>query len=256
MIERKQHSSHRSGFTLIELLVVIAIIAILAAILFPVFARARENARRASCQNNLKQMGLGFAQYLNDYDARYPYGADHVLYSTTLDESLGHVWMDKIQPYAKSYQIYTCPSSTALQTSYYGPVDNTGNVNRLWIGYAYNSQIDGTRYAADGVYGIAPTESQITKPSETMLTMDNAACNGGAVGSCIIGFSGPYSINNGGAIDASFDPPTSTAYAYDEIAAGRHLGTNNVLFCDGHVKAIRKVAMLASATPNLFARDK
>src|SRR5690349_12144108 len=60
------------GFTLIELLVVIAIIALLAAILFPVFARARENARRASCQSNLKQIGLGFHQYTQDYDDRLP----------------------------------------------------------------------------------------------------------------------------------------------------------------------------------------
>src|SRR5688500_14171901 len=61
-----------SGFTLIELLVVIAIIAILAAILFPVFARARENARSASCQSNLKQIGLAFAQYVQDYEGSYP----------------------------------------------------------------------------------------------------------------------------------------------------------------------------------------
>src|SRR6185436_12145569 len=64
----------RSGFSLIELLVVIAIIAILAAILFPVFGRARENARRSSCQSNLKQIGLGVAQYLQDYDERLPSG--------------------------------------------------------------------------------------------------------------------------------------------------------------------------------------
>src|SRR5205809_4233116 len=62
----------RRAFTLIELLVVIAIIAILAAILFPVFSRARENARRASCQSNLKQIGLGFLQYAQDYDERLP----------------------------------------------------------------------------------------------------------------------------------------------------------------------------------------
>lgn len=66
--------SSKKGFTLIELLVVIAIIAILAAILFPVFARARENARRASCQSNLKQIGLGILQYAQDYDERYPGG--------------------------------------------------------------------------------------------------------------------------------------------------------------------------------------
>src|SRR5438093_9492423 len=67
-----KHRSDRSGFTLIELLVVIAIIAILAAILFPVFGRARENARRSSCQSNLKQLSLGMLQYTQDYDERFP----------------------------------------------------------------------------------------------------------------------------------------------------------------------------------------
>src|SRR5687767_6194063 len=87
----------KSGFTLIELLVVIAIIAILAAILFPVFARARENARRASCQSNLKQVGLGFVQYTQDYDERYPMlfeGADiedgaHFTYGTPVAAPAG-----------------------------------------------------------------------------------------------------------------------------------------------------------------------
>src|SRR5687767_1588685 len=74
ILDSRNARSRKVGFTLIELLVVIAIIAILAAILFPVFARARENARRASCQSNLKQLGLSFAQYTQDFDERYPMG--------------------------------------------------------------------------------------------------------------------------------------------------------------------------------------
>ena len=89
--------SRKSGFTLIELLVVIAIIAILAAILFPVFARARENARRSSCQSNEKQIALGFKQYTSDYDEKYP-----------IKES----WVNAINVYTKSAQILRCPSAS------------------------------------------------------------------------------------------------------------------------------------------------
>ena len=95
----------RGAFTLIELLVVIAIIAILAAILFPVFARARENARRATCQSNLKQIGLAFEQYKNDYDMNYPgpYIYDNAQYIA---------WPTLVQPYIKSEQVFACPSSS------------------------------------------------------------------------------------------------------------------------------------------------
>src|SRR5690554_4144515 len=97
----------KSAFTLIELLVVIAIIAILAAILFPVFARARENARRASCMSNLKQIGLGFMQYIQDYDERLPYGKLEDVNGDAIGETYWHV---SVQPYLKSNQILRCPS--------------------------------------------------------------------------------------------------------------------------------------------------
>lgn len=93
----------RKGFTLIELLVVIAIIAILAAILFPVFARAREKARQTSCLSNLKQLGLGMLMYAQDYDECTP-----VAYSGI--NWWNGTWRERLLPYVKNYQIYDCPS--------------------------------------------------------------------------------------------------------------------------------------------------
>ena len=95
------------GFTLIELLVVIAIIAILAAILFPVFARARENARRASCLSNLKQIGIAVMQYTQDYDEKYMHQHEDL---TTPANS--YLWFQPLQPYIKSEQVFRCPSKT------------------------------------------------------------------------------------------------------------------------------------------------
>jgi prepilin-type N-terminal cleavage/methylation domain-containing protein/prepilin-type processing-associated H-X9-DG protein len=96
----------RRGFTLIELLVVIAIIAILAAILFPVFAKAREKARTASCSSNLKQVGLAMAQYIQDYDELYPRGHFGPWDGSVADRR----WPQVIEPYCKSQQVFVCPS--------------------------------------------------------------------------------------------------------------------------------------------------
>ena len=100
MTHSRNEQRRITGFTLIELLVVIAIIAILAAILFPVFARARENARRASCMSNLKQIGLAMAQYTQDWDEK----------TLVTDHIVGYEWFEPLQPYIKSEQVFRCPS--------------------------------------------------------------------------------------------------------------------------------------------------
>src|SRR5665213_297271 len=105
IMSMKMLVSSRRGFTLIELLVVIAIIAILAAILFPVFAKVREKARQTSCLSNMKQLGLAFAQYNEDYDEKQPNG-------TWWSYSSGAGWDGEIYPYVKSVNVFLCPDDT------------------------------------------------------------------------------------------------------------------------------------------------
>jgi prepilin-type N-terminal cleavage/methylation domain-containing protein/prepilin-type processing-associated H-X9-DG protein len=124
-----RQTPERKGFTLIELLVVIAIIALLASILFPVFSRARENARRTTCQSNLKQIGLGMTMYAQDYDETYPkafaYGATGAFPSGGLQSnSKSQSWDVQIEPYmsqkmayavSKTAQLFKCPSDYVVR---------------------------------------------------------------------------------------------------------------------------------------------
>jgi prepilin-type N-terminal cleavage/methylation domain-containing protein len=103
----------RRAFTLIELLIVIAIIAILAAILFPVFARAREKARQTNCLSNLKNMGLAVQMYAGDYDDLVPLGYDEYAFRAYGDQR--GFWVGKLEPYAKNWQIFNCPSSSLFR---------------------------------------------------------------------------------------------------------------------------------------------
>jgi prepilin-type N-terminal cleavage/methylation domain-containing protein/prepilin-type processing-associated H-X9-DG protein len=118
-----RNRASRQGFTIIELLVVIAIIAILAAILFPVFARAREQARKASCASNLKQIGLGLLQYAQDNDEAMPLfslsGSGHNGYLGYAGAD-GARWADSIFPYVKSTQVFDCPSETKKLATFPG----------------------------------------------------------------------------------------------------------------------------------------
>ena len=145
------------AFTLIELLVVIAIIAILAAILFPVFARARENARRASCSSNQKNLALAVMQYAQDYDERVP---SHWISSGGLTNQ----WVYVVQPYVKNFQIFFCPSSNK----------NSGaapDANNISYGYNYLGLTErvpgGTAAEKMGV-----SLAAFNRPSETIMMGD------------------------------------------------------------------------------------
>jgi prepilin-type N-terminal cleavage/methylation domain-containing protein len=136
------------GFTLIELLVVISIIALLAAILFPVFARARENARRASCSSNVKQIMLGVMQYTQDYDERVP-GS-----SANNDRT----FYDYVEPYIKSRAVFVCPSNSKKSVGY-------------GYNYAYFAKLPANAPISGGCINIA----SVQKPAETVMLTDNSA---------------------------------------------------------------------------------
>ena len=224
--------SAKNGFTLIELLVVIAIIAILAAILFPVFARARENARRASCQSNLKQIGLGLLQYTQDYDERTPRAYYPGNDSEGSNTTTRWKWMDAIYPYVKSEQLFVCPSQTLA---------TTGATTRAYSyrnGYNYGTYGYNEAYW-DGTDNVNnPTNvslAQIVVPATTVWVADTDANNLYHT----YRFSWPNKAANP-TIAAGSPPRFPTNLA---AISARHLDTTNVLYCDGHVKSLRLDAL-------------
>jgi len=205
------------GFTLIELLVVIAIIAILAAILFPVFARARENARRASCMSNLKQIGLGMMMYSQDYDENLPPAYNY--YNGVGNDPLVW-WQDEIQPYVKSYQIVICPSDSDPQRiySHRTGVASLGYATEFHTSYQVNEAIV---HQFTSSHVLTPLASFIV-PSTTIIAADAKGELYGAKWA---------------------DDPSAPGYDTDPTyhnLAKRHLDGANFVFADGHVKWLKQ----------------
>ncbi len=129
----------RHGFTLIELLVVIAIIAILAAILFPVFARAREKARQTSCLSNMKQLTLGMLMYVQDYDETVPGWK----VSGDCNDNQVYQWQHVVLPYVKNYQVFICPSSQWNFNAACGHYSAVARAMNLGTSYGMNDCTEG-----------------------------------------------------------------------------------------------------------------
>jgi prepilin-type N-terminal cleavage/methylation domain-containing protein/prepilin-type processing-associated H-X9-DG protein len=234
MKRRSCYSQYRNqGFTLIELLVVIAVIAILASILFPVFARARENARRTSCLSNLKQIGLGTMLYVQDHDGAYPmYGyansnpsLPHLVSSTNL------YWIDFIYPYVKSRQLFYCPSG-AQDTS------TTDAISKM--NYGANVFL----FANQGLFpGKTVREAILVSSSQTYMVLD-----WGTLSVQANQITAPAAVNFylPGVGQLGITKPTGIDSSYDrDFQGGRHFDGVNVAFADGHVKWTKSSTLLA-----------
>lgn len=230
------------AFTLIELLVVIAIISLLSAILFPVFGRARENARRSACSSNLKQIGLGILQYAQDYDERLPgVGIDDPLAGNMVSYS----WRSRIESYVKNRQIFACPSEEQIVYSGLKRQQvNTDGFPRSYLGHGRSQTVAHLGQAACGTNGmLACTPLALGYPG------------GSATGASGVPLSYmPIPERTLMVFDAgarSFDKGSPAWDNYDGDAGvwAGHLGTMNVLFADGHVKSMRATA---TARPDNF----
>ncbi|HEX9998377.1 MAG TPA: DUF1559 domain-containing protein [Abditibacterium sp.] len=224
----------RKAFTLIELLVVIAIIAILAAILFPVFGRARENARRSSCQSNLKQIGLGILQYSQDYDEAMPPALIRLNFVTQNN------FRGLIHPYVKSAQLFSCPSNTANKDA----ISMVGSEAPVGVNFFRS-------YTANGQFSpnlicASCTATGITSPMQPLRDIAHRR----VTLSAIVSPSQAITVTEA----ATFPSNTDAEMQINTNEFFGHLGMPNFLFADGHVKSMKPTAT-ATNDVNMWCND-
>jgi prepilin-type N-terminal cleavage/methylation domain-containing protein/prepilin-type processing-associated H-X9-DG protein len=236
------------AFTLIELLVVIAIIAILAAILFPVFAQARDKARQSTCQSNLKQWGNALMMYTQDYDEQMCYNYHYNSARTML-----WWWEDDLQPYIKNYAVAICPSASNIQPYTAGrnlPPFGTTWPTQLRTAYIGNSA--GWSTANCALLKPAPgtcSPVMLSNAGTATTTVATAAIEEPA-GTIFVTESYTreiWDINQTGAWRAKTNAGAPFDVKANGSLVGRHSDMNNVLYIDGHVKSAKPLSLLPSA---------
>lgn len=226
--------SLRLGFTLIELLVVIAIIAILSAILFPVFATAREKARQAACLSNQKQLGIAFMQYVQDYDDTYPGGST----TATAGWAGNFGWAGQIYPYVRAARVYACPDDTSTPYS-----------NWQTVSYAYNFSFTLVGNSNNGVWQGGVIMSQLNAAPLTILLCeiqgDSASLTPTAASSELTSAVANYSTGAPGVPSGWFTGtlgyatgpfPDRSFVLMPAGNTGIHNGGSTYLAADGHCK--------------------